>query len=74
MTNYQKYQLQWMIEHGFSLQDLMTELTMLQYDDPEDSERITTPVEQLFAEWEQDIGFKSEIWACEDEWNGLENF
>lgn len=24
------------------------------------------PVEQLFAEWEQDIGFKSEIWACED--------
>ena len=65
MTNYQKYQLQWMIDHGYSLQDLMRELTEFQYDDPEDSDRISTPISELFGEWEFDRGFGSEIWACE---------
>ena len=52
MTNYQKYQLEWMIAHGYSLQDLMQALTEHQYDDPEDSDRISTPINELFAEWE----------------------
>ena len=39
MTAYQKYQLQWMIDHGYSLQDLMRELTDLQFSDPEDSDK-----------------------------------
>ena len=43
MTAYEKYQLQWMIDHGYSLQDLMRGLTEFQYDDPEDSDRIYTP-------------------------------
>ncbi len=68
MSEYQKYQLEWMISHGFSLQDLIAELTKLQYDDPEDSDRISTSVLELFNEWETDIGFGSEIWAYEDEW------
>ncbi|MDO5547469.1 MAG: hypothetical protein Q4F79_03190 [Eubacteriales bacterium] len=72
MSEYQKYQLEWMISHGFSLQDLMEELTKLQYDDPEDSDMISTPVSELFNEWETDIGFDSEIWACENEWNEYE--
>lgn len=72
MNEYQKYQLEWMISHGFSLQDLMTELTKLQYDDPENSDTISTPVSELFDEWVSDIGFDSEIWACEDEWNECE--
>lgn len=72
MTNYQKYQLEWMIAHGYSLQDLMQALTEHQYDDPEDSDRISTPINELFAEWEQDIGFGSEIWACENEWSEAE--
>lgn len=68
MTDYQKYQLQWMIDHGYSLQDLMRGLTEFQYDDPEDSDRISTPISELFNEWEFDRGFGSEIWACEGEW------
>ena len=67
MTDYQKYQLQWMIDHGYSLQDLMRELTEFQYDDPEDSDRISTPISELFNEWESDRGFGSEIWVCEEE-------
>lgn len=68
MTDYQKYQLQWMIDHGYSLNDLVAELTNLQYDDPEDSDRISTPVSELFDEWVADRGFGSEIWVCEAEW------
>ena len=43
MTDYQKYQLRWMIDHDYSLYDLLSELTRLQYDDPEDSDRISSP-------------------------------
>ena len=72
MTNYEKYQLQWMIDHGFSLQDLMTELTLLQYENTDVLDPISAPVDQLFKEWEQDIGFNSEIWASEAEWEDSE--
>ena len=65
MTDYQKYQLQWMIDHGYSLQDLMRELTELQYDDPEASDRISTPISELLNEWELVRGYGSVIWACE---------
>ena len=73
MTKYQEYQLQWMIDHGHSLQDLIAELTQLQYADPEDSDRISMSVAELFDEWESDCGFGSEIWACEAEWRGYED-
>lgn len=68
MTAYQKYQLQWMIDHGYSLDDLIQELTSMQYDDPEDSDRISTPISELYGEWVMDVGFGSEIWVCEGEW------
>lgn len=71
--SYEEYQLQWMIDHGYSLNNLMTELTQLQYDDPDDKERISTPISDLYNEWEQDVGFGSEIWACEAEWEDCEN-
>ena len=63
MTEYQKYQLQWMIDHGYSLNDLVMELTNLQYDDPEDIRRISTPILELYCEWEMDVGFGSELCA-----------
>lgn len=73
MDPYHKYQLEWMIAHSFSLQDLIQALTDYQYNDPEDSDRISTPINELFAEWEQEIGFDSEIWACKAEWQDCEN-
>ena len=72
MSDYERFQLQWMIDHGHSLRELMEELQSLQYDDPEDSDRISTPVKELFEEWEQDRGFGSEIWPCEDEYKDYE--
>ena len=65
---YEEYQLRWMAEHRHSLNMLMRELEEMQYEDPEDSDRISTPVTELFNEWEQDRGFGGEIWACRAEW------
>ena len=73
MTDFEKYQLQWMMDHGHTLEELMCELQDMQYDDPEDSERIATPVTELFQEWVSDRGFGSEIWPCECEFNEAEH-
>lgn len=72
MSDYEKFQLQWMIDHGHSLRELMEELQSLQYDDPEDSDQISTPIAELFAEWEAERGFGSEIWPCEAEYESRE--
>ena len=67
MSEYQKYQLQWMIDHGFSLADLIQELDKLRDEsDPDES------LESIFADWEFGYGFGSEIWACEAEWKECE--
>lgn len=65
---YEEYQLRWMAEHGYSLYSLMCELGQMQYEDPEDSDRISTPIPALYDEWEMDRGFGGEIWACRAEW------
>lgn len=72
MSDYEKFQLQWMIDRGHSLRELMEELQSLQYDDPEDSDQISTPITELFAEWEAERGFGSEIWPCEAEYESRE--
>lgn len=74
MTDYEKFQLQWMIDHGHSLRELMDELQSLQYNDPDDSDRISTPITELFGEWEADRGFGSEIWPSEAEYESCEKY
>lgn len=68
MTDYQKYQLQWMIEHNVSIQDLIQELTNCQKEsnDPE------LTVKEIFDDWEFNVGFGGELWACEAEYNDCE--
>ena len=72
MSDYEKFQLQWMIEHGHSLRELLEELERAQYEDPENDARISTPITELFAEWEKDCGFGSEIWPGEAEYEDCE--
>lgn len=63
VTAYEKYQLRWMIDHGYSLAKLMEELTEYQkLGDPAD------PVSDIFHDWAMESGFDSEIWSCEKEW------
>ena len=72
MSDYETFQLQWMIDREHSLRELMEELQSLQYEDPEDSDRISAPITELFAEWEAERGFGSEIWPCEAEYESRE--
>lgn len=66
MTNYEKYQLQWMIDHNHSLTDLIQELEDYLNQDLTD---VKINLTQAFEEWELDNGFNSEIYGCEEEYN-----
>ena len=59
---YEKFKLQWMIDHGYTLFDLIHELQMMI--DESDGESL----KELFEDWEYGFGFNSEIWPCYDEW------
>ena len=56
---YEKYKLDWLMKHGYTLTDLMSELESIRDD--------TDPINLLFVFWEEEYGFGSEIWVCFDE-------
>lgn len=58
---YEKYKLDWMLHHGYTLTDLINELDQMQEENLDDS------VSQLFIDWEYGFGFGSEVWVCFDE-------
>ena len=65
MDKYEKYKLEWMIAHGYTLSDLILELEL--YRRQLEGEEPDLP--KVFEEWEAEIGFPGAmIWACEDEW------
>lgn len=59
---YQAYRLNWMIEHGFSIDDLIRELQTHQ-----ENFDSFVGVKDLFADWEYNSGFSGELWPCYDE-------
>lgn len=71
MTIYEKYKLQWLIDHNYSINDLIQELE--DYINQESSD-IKINLSKTFEEWESNIGFKSEIYACEEEFNDAEAY
>lgn len=60
MNAYEKFQLDWMKSHGYSILDLIQEL-----DDYREDE--TTSIVELFNNWERDRGFDGSIWPCLEE-------
>ncbi len=56
-----------MIDHGFSLKNLIHELDKLREESDQDED-----LESIFADWEYGYGFGSEIWGCEAEWRECE--
>ena len=66
MTEYQKYQLQWMIDHNHSLEELFERMDEIVDEIYHRSDR---PLPTDAMEDFEEIGFKgSEIWSSEDEW------
>lgn len=64
---FERFKLQWMLDHGHTLQELFCGMDALSRD-YEDLKSI----QELFIEWEQNCGFGSEIWPCYEEWLGYE--
>lgn len=60
--SYEQLKLQWMIDHGFTLAELVAEIDEYQQDFPKD-----TPLTEVLAEWELNSGFGSMIWPCYSE-------
>lgn len=69
MTNYEKYKLQWLIDHNYSINDLIQELE--DYINQESSD-IKINLSKAFEEWESNTGFNSEIYVCEEEYYDTE--
>lgn len=67
MTPYQKYQLQWMIDHDKSLDDLIHELHEYEQECEEKE-----PLPSLYHLWIQDSGFNGELFVSESEYKDYE--
>lgn len=56
---YEKYKLDWLMRHGYSLTDLIREVNSLQ------DEFIST--KQAYLAFVNEYGFNGEIWSCYNE-------
>ena len=58
---YGKYKLNWMMEHGYTIEDLFKLVGEHLTDDPDWS------LADAYDEWEMEDGFNGEIWCCFEE-------
>ena len=63
---YEVFKLQWMIEHGATLSDLVHNLQLM-LDEDLDGSDIPTSLQSLFSDWEFGFGFDGAIWPCYQE-------
>ena len=61
-TAYERFKLEWMLTHGYTLQDLVDELEKLREESPD-----LLSLHDIFADWEYGCGSGSEIWPCFEE-------
>jgi len=74
LKNYKKYQLEWMISHGYSLDDLMNKMADIINEELTVESNAHIIIDEAFEILQDERGFVgSEIWACEDEWEQNEN-
>jgi len=65
---YERFKLQWMIDHGFTLDDLIACMEDMICEDLSDSE-VRTSLPSLFADWEYGVGFAGGfVWPCFEEY------
>lgn len=66
---YAKYQLEWMINRGYSIKNLICCLDNIK-DEYEESDGVVyiDTISDLYNEWVCEYGFNGEIWSCYDEW------
>lgn len=74
MKRYEEYQLQWMIDHGYSLADFVKALIPCAYEiafiEPHAS--LSHCITEGFYDFKNGNGFHGVLWECEAEWKGNE--
>lgn len=60
-TAYERFKLQWMIDHGFTLKNLLGYLDKSREESPD------LTLSEIFDDWEFGYGFDSQIWPCFEE-------
>lgn len=70
MEEYEKYQLSWMLEHGYSLEDLVDIIieSAREAQELEPNIEIGKAIKQGFNCLESVNGFYGELWASYSEW------
>ena len=73
--DYENYKLQWLLDHGYNLNDLINILieSVLEGLELEPELEITDAIRQGFACLESTNGFNGEFWVSESEWKCNEN-
>lgn len=59
---YELFKLEWMISHGYTLQDLIDELNCCEGFDTDKA------LHFIYNDWENNVGFGGSIWPCYQEW------
>lgn len=67
---YEIFKLQWMIDHGYSILDLIENLESVIEEQNESGER--TGIQDIFDLWQFSIGFGGAIWPCYQEFLAYE--
>lgn len=71
---YEKYKMEWMIEHGITMNEFIRVLDNYRTEREQDGAEFNS-IEDVLDNFEADSnGFDGEIWACYDEWEGSEFF
>ena len=55
---YQRYQLQWMLDHGYSLDNLICGLAQMQAEELKYGDSKPIPIDALYHRWVKDVGFQ----------------
>lgn len=71
--NYNNYQLQWLMDHNYSLTDFIKSIEDY-INDSEDSSRYIDEnnqldLQQAFIDWQFESGFNHDLYVCKDEFN-----
>ena len=72
LEGYERYQLEWMIEHGYSLEDLMNKIAEIINEKLTVSGNAYNFVNEAFEILSNEDSFNSEIWVSESEWTTTE--
>lgn len=64
---FERFKLQWMLDHGYTLADLMECMEVMVHEDSLDG--LHTKLSELFERWEFGVGFvDGSVWPCYDEY------